>query len=100
VAGSCSEMQLFYISLQGRSTPTPTTYAVSSDTTLKNNLDILMPNMQTVCAAATGLRCHWVDLRPVWVDGDTADGFHPTQSGGDHCGDAIWQKMVEECIAQ
>jgi hypothetical protein len=71
-----------------------------SNTFLKQNLDILMPKMEPVCAAATGLRCHWVDLRPVWVDGDTDDGLHPTVSGGEHVGDAIWAKMVEECIAQ
>jgi len=71
-----------------------------SNTTLKNNLDALMPQMEQVCAAATGLRCHWVDLRPVWQNGDTNDGLHPTESGGEHCGDAIWAKMVEECIAQ
>jgi len=71
-----------------------------SNTTLKGNLDILMPKMQTVCAAATGVRCHWVDLRPVWVNGDTTDGLHPTQSGGNHVGDAIWAEMVKDCIAQ
>ena len=71
-----------------------------SNTTLKANLDTLMPKMQTVCEAATGLHCYWVDLRPVWVNGDTADGLHPTQSGGDHVGDLIWSEMVKDCIAQ
>ena len=71
-----------------------------SNATLKNNLDILMPRMEEVCANTTAPRCHWVDLRPVWVNGDTNDGLHPTQSGGEHCGDAIWEKMVDECIAQ
>jgi len=72
-----------------------------SNTTLKGNYDILMPQLQTVCAAATGLRCHWVDLRPVWVVGDVLDdGLHPTQSGGNHVGDAIWAEMVKDCIAQ
>jgi len=71
-----------------------------SNATLKGNLDILMPKMETVCAAATGLKCHWVDLRPVWVTGDTTDGLHPTQSGGNHVGDAIWAEMVKSCIAQ
>jgi hypothetical protein len=71
-----------------------------SNTTLKGNLDILMPKMQAVCAAATGLKCYWVDLRPVWVNGDTSDGLHPTQSGGNHVGDAIWAEMVKDCIAQ
>ena len=71
-----------------------------SNTTLKANLDILMPKMQTVCAAATGLHCYWVDLRPVWVNGDTSDGLHPTQSGGNHVGDLIWSEMVKDCLAQ
>ena len=71
-----------------------------SNATLKGNLDILMPKMQTVCEGATGLKCHWVDLRPVWKDGDTTDGLHPTQSGGNHVGDAIWAEMVKDCIAQ
>jgi hypothetical protein len=71
-----------------------------SNATLKKNLDILMPKMEPVCAAATGLRCHWVDLRPVWVNGDTTDGLHPTQSGGNHVGDLIWSEMVKDCIAQ
>jgi hypothetical protein len=68
--------------------------------TLKSNLDILMPKMQSVCAQATAPKCYWVDLRPVWKDGDTSDGLHPTVSGGQHVGDAIWAKMVEQCVAQ
>jgi hypothetical protein len=71
-----------------------------SNATLKGNLDTLMPKMQTVCEGATSPKCHWVDLRPVWKDGDTTDGLHPTQSGGDHVGDAIWAEMVKDCIAQ
>lgn len=71
-----------------------------SFTTLKKNLDILMPKMEQVCMKTAMPRCHWVDLRPVWKDGDTQDGLHPTASGGQHVGDAIWAKMVEECIAQ
>jgi len=71
-----------------------------SNATLKGNLDILMPKMQTVCEGTTSPKCHWVDLRPVWKDGDTTDGLHPTQSGGNHVGDAIWAEMVKDCIAQ
>lgn len=71
-----------------------------SNATLKGNLDALMPNMEKVCAASTAPKCHWVDLRPVWVTGDTTDGLHPTQSGGDHVGDAIWAEMVKDCLAQ
>jgi hypothetical protein len=56
--------------------------------------------MQQVCEASTAPVCHWLDLRPVWKDGDTTDGLHPTQSGGEHVGDLIWQFMVDECLGQ
>jgi len=71
-----------------------------SNASLKACLDATMPNMQTVCEGSTSPKCHIVDLRPVWVNGDTSDGLHPTQSGGDHVGDLIWSKMVEFCFAQ
>lgn len=71
-----------------------------SNATLKKNLDALMPEMEKVCKASTNPPCYWVDLRPVWQTGDTTDGLHPTQSGGNHCGDAIWAEMVKQCIAQ
>jgi hypothetical protein len=71
-----------------------------SNASLKACLDSTMPNMQTTCEGSTSPRCHWVDLRPVWVNGDTSDGLHPTQSGGDHVGDLIWSEMVKACLAQ
>jgi hypothetical protein len=71
-----------------------------SNASLKACLDSTMPGMQTTCAASTSPRCHWVDLRPVFVAGDTTDGLHPTQSGGEHVGDLIWSEMVKACLAQ
>jgi hypothetical protein len=71
-----------------------------SNTSLKACLDATMPNMQTVCEGSTSPVCHWVDLRPVWVNGDTSDGLHPTESGGEHVGDLIWSEMVKDCLAQ
>jgi hypothetical protein len=71
-----------------------------SNAALKACLDGVMPGMQTVCEGSTSPKCHWVDLRPVWVNGDTSDGVTPTQSGGDHVGDLIWSEMVKECVAQ
>jgi len=71
-----------------------------SNATLKACLDSTMPGMETACAASTSPKCHWVDLRPVFVAGDTTDGLHPTQSGGDHVGDLIWSSMVKDCLAQ
>jgi hypothetical protein len=71
-----------------------------SNASLKACLDSTMPGMQTTCEGSAAPRCHWVDLRPVWKDGDTTDGLHPTQSGGEHVGDLIWSEMVKLCFAQ
>lgn len=71
-----------------------------SNASLKACLDSTMPNMQTTCEGSTAPRCHWLDLRPVWVNGDTTDGLHPTQSGGEHVGDLIWSELVKDCLAQ
>lgn len=71
-----------------------------SNTGLKACLDATMPGMQTTCEGSTSPRCHWLDLRPVWKTGDTTDGLHPTQSGGEHVGDLIWSEMVKLCFAQ
>jgi hypothetical protein len=71
-----------------------------SNTSLKACLDSTMPNMQTTCEGQASPKCHFVDLRPVWVNGDTTDGLHPTQSGGEHVGDLIWSEMVKLCFAQ
>lgn len=71
-----------------------------SNASLKKCLDTVMPTMQPVCEGSTSPKCHWVDLRPVFVAGDTTDGLHPTQTGGDHVGDAIWAEMVKDCLAQ
>jgi hypothetical protein len=71
-----------------------------SNASLKACLDSTMPGMQTTCEGSTAPRCHWLDLRPVFVAGDTTDGLHPTQSGGEHVGDLIWSEMVKLCLAQ
>ncbi len=71
-----------------------------SNTSLKACLDSTMPGMQTACEGSTSPKCYFLDLRPVWVNGDTTDGLHPTQSGGEHVGDLIWSEMVKDCIAQ
>jgi len=71
-----------------------------SNTSLKACLDTVMPMMQPVCEASTSPKCHWLDLRPVWVAGDTTDGLHATQSGSDHVGALIWSEMMKLCLAQ
>lgn len=71
-----------------------------SNASLKACLDSVMPMMQPVCEASTSPKCHWLDLRPVWVAGDTTDGLHATQSGSDHVGALIWSEMMRLCLAQ
>lgn len=71
-----------------------------SNTSLKSCLDATMPGMQTACEGSTSPKCDFLDLRPVWVNGDTSDGLHPTQSGGDHVGDLLWSEMMKQCFAQ
>ena len=71
-----------------------------SNASLKACLDSVMPMMQPVCEASTSPKCHWVDLRPVWVAGDTTDGLHATQSGSNHVGDLLWSEMMKRCLAQ
>jgi hypothetical protein len=76
-------------------------FTTSGLATLKACIDAVMPDMQTTCESSTSPRCHWVDLRPVWITvTDTSDGVHPTTTGAAHCGDLIWSEMVKNCVAQ
>lgn len=71
-------------------------------TSLKSCLDTLRPQMQALCEGLTAPKCYWLDLRTVWNGHNeyTSDGIHPTESGSKATGDAIWEAMVEHCIAQ
>ena len=62
--------------------------------------DMLRLTIREVCVKQKALRCHFLDLRPFWVAGDTTDGLHPTASGARHVADAIWSFMQKECLAQ
>ncbi|WP_433936572.1 SGNH/GDSL hydrolase family protein [Sorangium cellulosum] len=69
---------------------------------LKSCLDTLRPKMKELCDGLTSPKCYWLDLRPVW-DGHndyTQDGIHPTAAGSIATGDAVWEAMVENCVAQ
>lgn len=69
---------------------------------LKSCLDTLRPKMKELCDGLTSPKCYWLDLRPVW-DGHndyTQDGIHPTAAGSIATGDAVWESMVENCVAQ
>ncbi|WP_437759887.1 SGNH/GDSL hydrolase family protein [Sorangium sp. So ce1389] len=69
---------------------------------LKSCLDTLRPKMKELCDGLTSPKCYWLDLRPVW-DGHneyTQDGIHPTSAGSIATGDAVWESMVANCVAQ
>jgi len=70
--------------------------------TLKACLDTLRPQMQALCEGLTSPKCYWLDQREAWNGHPeyTIDGIHPTVEGSAASGQAIWEVMVENCVAQ
>jgi len=64
---------------------------------------MLRPLLQQACAASI-VRCHFLDLQPIWANHPeyTAPGTIPvpTDAGGIAIADAIWSLMQQRCIAQ
>jgi hypothetical protein len=74
----------------------------SNFSSLKSCLDELRPQMKARCDELASPKCYWLDLRESW-DGHpeyTSDGIHPTSEGSIATGNAIWEVMVENCVAQ
>jgi lysophospholipase L1-like esterase len=69
---------------------------------LKSCLDNLRPQMKSLCDGLASPKCYWVDLRETWAGHNeyTSDGIHPTAEGSRVSGDAAWEAMVENCVAQ
>ena len=64
-------------------------------------LDLLRPEMKKLCDELTGPECYWVDLRETW-DGHpeyTSDGIHVAGPGNVPTATAIFDSMVENCVA-
>src|SRR6478735_4010379 len=70
--------------------------------TLKTCLDALRPKMKALCDGLTAPKCYWMDLRTLWNGHSeyTSDGIHPTTPGSVATGDAIWEVMKTNCVAQ
>lgn len=70
--------------------------------TLKTCLDALRPKMKALCDGLTAPKCYWMDLRTTWNGHSeyTQDGIHPTSAGSVATGDAIWEVMKTNCVAQ
>ncbi|XXX79854.1 SGNH/GDSL hydrolase family protein [Sorangium sp. So ce134] len=69
---------------------------------LKTCLDALRPKMKELCDGLTSPKCYWLDLRPTWNGHNeyTQDGIHPTSAGSIATGDAVWETMKANCVAQ
>jgi hypothetical protein len=69
---------------------------------LETCLDTLRPQMQALCEGLAAPKCYFLDLRPVWEGHPeyTSDGLHPTAAGSTATGEAIWEAMVDHCVAQ
>jgi lysophospholipase L1-like esterase len=71
---------------------------------LKSCLDELRPKMKAVCDGLTSPRCYWLDLRDTsWTGNEnayTSDGIHPNAQGSQVTAEAIWDVMVDNCVAQ
>ncbi len=69
---------------------------------LKTCLDGLRPRMKALCDGLTAPKCYWLDLRPTWNGHPeyTSDGIHPTDQGSVVTGQAVWQAMKTNCVAQ
>jgi len=74
----------------------------SNYASLKTCLDALRPRMKSLCDGLTAPKCYWLDLRPLWNGHPeyTSDGIHPTDAGSRVTGDAIWEVMKTNCVAQ
>jgi hypothetical protein len=69
---------------------------------LKTCLDGLRPRMKALCDGLTSPKCYWLDLRSLWNGHPeyTSDGIHPTDAGSRVTGDAVWDTMRANCVAQ
>jgi hypothetical protein len=67
-------------------------------------VDMMRGDLSELCAASV-VQCHFLDLQPLWMDPmdptlTAANGILPTEKGGAVIGDAIWDVMQKQCIAQ
>jgi hypothetical protein len=64
-------------------------------------LDLLRPDMKALCDAQASPKCYWVDLRETWNGHPeyTSDGIHVANPGNAPTAAAIFESMVENCVA-
>jgi hypothetical protein len=67
-------------------------------------VDTMRGDLSKMCTASA-VPCHFLDLQPLWMDPmdptlTAANGILPTEKGGTVIGNAIWDVMQKQCIAQ
>lgn len=71
---------------------------------LQTCLNEYRPKIKAVCDGLTSPKCYWLDLAETSWDGNeanyTSDGIHPNAEGSRVTAEAIWDVMVENCVAQ
>ncbi len=64
-------------------------------------INALRPKIKSLCEELTAPKCYFLDLNPLWKpEYFLSDGIHPTDAGSTVAGNAIWEMMVANCIAQ
>lgn len=67
---------------------------------IKTGMDTLRPELQSRCETTALLRCHWLDLRPVFEghpEYTSGDGMYPTHAGSRATANAIWDRISKRC---
>jgi hypothetical protein len=76
--------------------PVGTQYA-----SLTSCLNLLRPEMKTLCEQQGSPKCYWVDLRETWNGHAdyTSDGIHVAPPGNAPTAGAIFKSMQDNCVA-
>lgn len=71
---------------------------------LQTCLEEYRPKIKALCDSLEAPKCYWLDLAETsWAGNEsayTSDGIHPNGQGAKVTADAIWETMVENCVAQ
>lgn len=71
---------------------------------LQTCLNEYRPKIKALCESLTAPKCYWLDLAETSWKGNesnfTTDGIHPNAEGSRVTAEAIWQVMVDECVAR
>ncbi len=71
---------------------------------LQTCLNEYRPKIKALCESLTAPKCYWLDLAETEWKGNesefTTDGIHPNDRGSRVTAEAIWEVMVDNCVAR